>query len=71
MCILTDKLTDILDTMAPLKTIQIRKHRNTWISEDTLEMMQMRDNLQRVASENNCRDTWKQYTILRNKLLTD
>ena len=61
-------LTTILDVMAPMKTVQIRKHGNNWISEETLCMMKQRDYFQKTASETNCKNTWKQYKLLRNKI---
>ena len=66
--ILTNELNKILDVMAPMKTVQIRKHRNNWSSQETLCMMKQRDYLQKTASETNCKNTWKQYKLLRNKI---
>ena len=37
--LLSEKLIGILDKMAPLKTIQIRKNYNPFISKETLKMM--------------------------------
>ena len=47
--LLSEKLTGILDKMAPLKTIQIRKNYNPFISKETLKMMRERDKLQKIA----------------------
>ena len=36
---LTNKLNDVLNVMAPMKTIQIRQKYNPWISQETLNLM--------------------------------
>lgn len=49
--ILSEKLTFILDTMAPMKTIQVRKKYVPWLSKATLNLMKERDALQKHAAE--------------------
>ena len=66
--LLTSKLTFILDTMAPIKTIQMRKKYAPWLSPTTLGLMKERDTLQKVASENKNRDDWKKFKVVRNKV---
>ena len=66
--LLSEKLTGILDKMAPLRTIQIRTNYNPFISEETLKMMKERDKLQKIASETKNKDDWKTYKQLRNKV---
>ena len=46
---LTSKLTNILDKMAPIKKIQVRTRFAPWLSEDTKCEMKRRNNLQEKA----------------------
>ena len=66
--LLTSKLTSVLDTMAPMRTIQVRKKYASWLSPITLDLMKERDRLQKIASENNNKDDWKNYKTVRNKV---
>ena len=50
--LLSKNLTNVLDEMAPLRTIQIRKNYNPFISKETKELMKARDKLQQLASKN-------------------
>ena len=68
MNLFTEKITDILDVMAPVRTIQIRKKHNSWISEDCKQMMKRRDILQRQAAQTNNPNTWRAYKDIRNKI---
>ena len=54
--------------MAPVRTIQIRKKHNSWISEDCKQMMKRRDILQRQAAQTNNPNTWRAYKDIRNKI---
>ena len=49
--ILSTKLTDTLDVMAPMKTIQARKNYVPWISQETLHLIKHRQQLHKLASE--------------------
>ena len=64
--ILTSKLTFILDTMAPMKTYQVRTRYAPWLSNCTTAMMKERDAMQKKASETNSREDWQQFKSLRN-----
>ena len=64
--ILTTKLSNILDIMAPIKTIQVRTKYAAWLSSDTKELMQKRNKAQEVASNSNDPDEWRLYKNLRN-----
>ena len=66
--LLSKNLTNVLDEMAPLRTIQIRKNYNPFISKETKELMKARDKLQQVASETKSKEEWKNYKQLRNKV---
>ena len=64
--LLSSKLTFILDAMAPMRTVQIRKKYASWLSSTTLELMKERDRLQKVASETRNIDDWKAFKGIRN-----
>ena len=66
--ILSSKIVFILDTMAPLKTIQIRANYSPWLSKDTLNLMKERDKQQKVASVSKKREDWLKYKNLRNRI---
>ena len=54
--LLTSKLTFILDTLAPMKTFQIRTKYAPWLSTCTVNLMKERDRQQKLAAETNCRE---------------
>ena len=66
--LLSSKITFILDTMAPLKTIQIRTRHAPWLSKQTAELMRERDKLQKAASESKNRDDWNKFKAVRNRI---
>ena len=66
--LLSDKITFILDTMAPIRTIQIRKKFAPWLSQVTLNMMKERDQLQKIAAQSQSSEDWKKFKSLRNKV---
>ena len=45
--ILTDKITQVLDQMAPVRKIQIRKNFAPWLSPETKQLMRKRNNAQK------------------------
>ena len=65
---LTEDLTAILDKMAPIRTIQIRKHYAPWLSTDTKKLMSERDLAQKIAIESNLECDWSTFRRLRNKV---
>ena len=66
--LLSDKLTFILDGMAPMRTVQVRKKYAPRLSKTTLELMKERDSVQKLASETGDREIWKQYKNVRNTI---
>ena len=66
MEIFSKKITEVLDIMAPIKTIQARSNYSPWLSEDTKNLMKQRDETQRLASETQKQDDWRRYKSLRN-----
>ena len=64
--LLTNKLTDILDTMAPVRTIQVRSKYVPWLSDSTKEVLKERNNAQATAAQSQNLDDWRLYKSLRN-----
>ena len=59
--IFTCTLRKILDHMAPMKTIQIRKNYIPWISEETKRMIVERNELKKIASMSGHENDWANY----------
>ena len=66
--LMSSKLTFILDTMAPMRTIQIRKKYVPWLSTVTKCIMQERDRLHHIASLSGKDEDWQNFKIIRNKI---
>ena len=64
--LLTNKLSEILDQMAPIRTIQVRKKYVPWLSHATKELMKERDTAQTKAAKSKCQDDWRAFKNLRN-----
>ena len=52
--IFNQKITGILDEMAPMKTFQVRANYAPFLSEQTVKLMKIRDEQHRQASETKC-----------------
>ena len=66
--IFTNKLTDILDRMAPIKKFQIKKKYATWLTDSTKDKMKTRDLAQQHASSSGLTEDWDRYKKLRNEV---
>ena len=66
--ILSNKITFILDVMAPMRTIQVRTRYAPWLSKVTINLMRDRDQLQKTAAESKSRDDWNNFKSLRNRV---
>ena len=66
--LLSSKITNILDQMAPMKTIQVRSSYNPWISQETKDLMTERNQAQKEAAETGDPDKWRKYKQLRNRI---
>ena len=64
----TQKVTKILDEMAPIKTYQVRKKYAPWLSPDLKSEMEDRDVAQKVAQESGAQEDWKKYRKVRNSV---
>jgi uncharacterized membrane protein len=70
----TEKLTAILDFMAPVKVIQTRANYAPWLSESTKKKIKDRNEAQKKASQTKLKSDWDEYkrqTNLINNILKD
>ena len=65
--ILTKKLVDIFDVMAPIRTIQIKSGYAPWVSDRSKELIRLRNSAQKVASISKSPEDWRFYKSLRNQ----
>ena len=65
-CLLTNKLTNILDRLAPVKTFQVRNKYAPWLSESTKTLIKERNDAQKVAAESKHPEDWNKFKNLRN-----
>ena len=65
---LTEKLTTILDVMAPIKTIQTRTKYAPWLSEATKTLMKERDEAHEKATKSGNDENWKSFKAKRNRV---
>ena len=66
--LMSEKITTILDIMAPMKTVQVRTNYAPWLSQATKDLMSERDMLQERAAQSKNSEDWKQFKSLRNKI---
>ena len=66
--IFTNKLTLILDEMAPVKKYQVRNNYAPWLTNATKGLMTDRDLAQKKAAETGLSDDWKTFKKLRNQI---
>ena len=69
--LVSTKLNNILDEMAPVKVIQVRSHYAPWMSEKTKQKILERDIAQKRASETQNNEEWENYRKLRNSINDD
>ena len=56
-----NKLTFIVDTMAPMRTVQVRKKYAPWLSSTTIDLIKERDKAQKKAAASNNSEDWKNF----------
>ena len=66
--LLSSKLTNILDKLAPIKKIQVRARYVPWLSEESKALMKQRDNAQKKAASSKSPDDWRIFKGLRNRV---
>ena len=64
----TQKLTNILDKMVPMKIYQTRRKFVPWLSEETRKLMKERDDLHNLAKSSKEGRDWENYKKTRNKV---
>jgi hypothetical protein len=65
--LLVNKLTNILDELAPIKTVQTRTNYAPWLANETKELQKERNEAQAKAAQSNEAEDWRQYRSLRNQ----
>ena len=66
--LLTNKLTEILDQMAPIKKFQTRKNYAPWMSKDTKILKNNRDLAHKRAIETDKPEDWRMSKNIRNQV---
>ena len=66
--LLSDKITCILDVMAPMRTIQVRTLYAPWLTKETIALMKERDQSQKIAALTRNREDWIKFKSLRNRV---
>ena len=61
-----EKFNHIMNTEAPMKTVQFRTNYSCWLSEETKEEMIARDKARQVAKTTNLDADWDEYKLKRN-----
>ena len=64
--LLVEKLTKILDLLAPVKTIQVRSKYVPWLSDETRKLQVERNCAQERAAHTSDPEDWRHYKSLRN-----
>ena len=64
--LMTSKINEILDVMAPLKSFQVRTKFAPWMSQNTKNRIKERDLAQENASKSKSNEDWVKYKALRN-----
>ena len=65
---LTNKLNNILDKMAPVRKIQVRQNYAPWVSDECKREMAARDELQKKAVQSRKDEDWDVFKMFRNKV---
>ena len=62
-----DKISRVLDEMAPIKTIQTRTNYVPWLSEDTKKLQKEKIDAQKKAATTDNPEDWREFRSLRNQ----
>ena len=65
--LLVDKISAVLDEMAPIRTIQTRMNYVPWLSEKAKDLQLKRNQAQETASRTDEPEDWRVYRSLRNQ----
>ena len=61
-----ERITEIMDRHAPMRTVQNRGNYNNWISRETKQQMERRDMAREIARASDLDQHWEEYRQLRN-----
>ena len=65
--LLEEKVCQIMDKFAPMRTIQVRSDYKDWLKDATKVKMQERNDARTFARVNDTDDNWNHFKILRNE----
>ena len=65
---LEEHIREALDSVAPVKKVQLGGRRKGWISEETKSQITIRDNLKLIANRTNTQEDWTCFRKARNKV---
>ena len=66
--IFTNKITEILDRMAPVKKFQTRTKYAAWVGKSTKQKMKERDRAHQAAIQSKSVEDWARYKKMRNNI---
>ena len=64
--IFSENVRAVLDHLAPMRNIQLRKIFVSWISDNTKQLMKTRDSLRETACRTQLQTDWSKYKISKN-----
>ena len=65
-----ENLRKILDDIIPIREIQRKKSNKRWITNETKDMFNLRDNLREQGRRTDRAEDWTEYRNTRNKCTT-
>ena len=66
--LLVNKITKVLDKMAPVRTVQVRAKYAPWLSKETKELQTRRNAAQKAAAQTDSPEDWRIFRALRNQV---
>ena len=66
--ILVEKVTRILDMLAPVRKINITKRHAKYLNKELIDQIKERDELRRVAERSRNEEDWQRFKVYRNQL---
>ena len=64
--LLEDRICEIMDMFAPMRTVQVRASYNNFITTNTKECMKLRDSTRETARDSGLEADWVEYRRLKN-----
>ena len=66
--LLVNKMCNVLDQIAPVRTIQTKSRYAPWLSEETKNLQNERNAAQKTASQTDLQEDWRLFRSLRNQV---